>query len=307
LRKILISLTLACFFTLVAGLIYKAAGGHTGLYVRFFSRRQTSTASTPTVPANYPKGGYTQHTFTGAQGTLPYYLYVPQHYNPQQKYPMILILSGGSERSKPGNSAAQNEWAILRNNYVQVWSGDYNGAGNPEVQQHWPSIIVVPQISISQQWVNAPVHKGSYTQQAQPTTVLLLAKELLDALQHKYSIDANRIYITGISLGGYGTWDAIERWPAYFAAAVPVSGAGDPAKAAELVNMPIWAFHGSKDNVVPVSGSRDMIAAIRAAGGSPRYTEIAGKSHEIWNEVYSLPGSTIPPVGLYSWLFSQHK
>ena len=135
----------------------------------------------------------------------------------------------------------------------------------------------------------------------------------MDSLQRHFTgIDANRLYITGISLGAFGTWDAIERWPNYFAAAVPVSGAGDPSKAAVLKSMPIWAFHGSEDPTVPVSGSRDMIAAIKAAGGHPRYTELAGAPHEIWPFVYSYPypgGTNLSYriTGMYTWLFSQHK
>ncbi len=152
------------------------------------------------------------------------------------------------------------------------------------------------------------VHGGSYTQPAQPSIPLGLTKELLDALQKQYTgIDANRLYITGLSNGGYGTWDAIERWPDYFAAAVPISGAGDPSKAAVLKNLPIWAFHGSDDTTVPVEGSRDMIAAIQTAGGLPKYTELTGMGHVIWPYVYSLNTSSQRVPGFFAWLFSQHK
>jgi predicted peptidase len=253
--------------------------------------------------------GYTMHVFTDAQGhSLTYYLYVPDHYTPQKKYPLVLILHGGGERSSPKNTLAQNQQAILRQQYVQVWSSQYSGPDNPDIQQQWPSFVVVPQIALDQQWVNVNVHQGSYTQTAQPSTSLLLSKELLDALQQQYSgIDADRLYVTGLSLGGYGTWDAIERWPNYFAAAVPLAGAGDPSKAAELVNMPIWAFHGSVDDVVPVAAERAMISAIKAAGGNPRYTEFKGVSHIIWGYVYSTPGTPTHVAGFYNWLFSQHR
>jgi dienelactone hydrolase len=123
----------------------------------------------------------------------------------------------------------------------------------------------------------------------------------VDALQKQYpNIDPHRLYITGLSMGGYGTWDAIERWPDYFAAAAPLAGAGDPSKASRLVNLPIWAFHGSGDGDVPVSSSRDMIEAIKVAGGHPRYTEYASAGHDIWIMVYSTPA-------FMSWLFSQHN
>jgi predicted peptidase len=133
-----------------------------------------------------------------------------------------------------------------------------------------------------------------------------MAKEILDMLLNKYSgIDADRLYVTGLSMGGYGTWEAIERWPNYFAAAAPLSGAGDPSKAALLVHEPIWAFHGALDTVVPVSGSRDMISAITQAGGHPRYTEFPNDGHDLWTsgKVYS---PTADPA-FFSWLFSQKK
>jgi predicted peptidase len=253
--------------------------------------------------------GYTTHEFTDAQGnSLRYYLYVPANYNPAQKYPLVLLLHGGGERSSPTHTAEQNEQVLLNDPYARVWSADYNAPGNPHVQEHWPSFIVIPQLSTGQNWVNVSVHGGSYSQPAQPSTGLLVAKEILDALQKKYSgIDAKRLYVTGLSLGGYGTWDAIERWPNYFAAAVPIAGAGDPSKAYLLKGLPIWVFYGSADQTVPVTGSRDMIAAIQAAGGHPRYTEFPGQGHEVWGFVYGLNTGPQLITGFYPWLFSQHK
>lgn len=132
--------------------------------------------------------------------------------------------------------------------------------------------------------------------------------QLLDLLQYKYpDIDESRRYITGISSGAYGVWDAIERWPNYFAAAAPVAGVGNPLKAAVLKHLPIWAFHGSSDHVVDVSGSRNMIRAIRAAGGKPRYSEFPKLGHGTWSDAYSLPGAPKPVAGFFSWLFSQKK
>ena len=315
--RLYIGVMIVCIAALV-GIIAYGVGGHlvTSAFVA-----PTPTAKprpTPTPPqlsksAYYPYDGYTEHTFKGAQGSLPYYLYIPQSYNPHRKYPLVLVLDGSGERSKPNYTNAQNEYVILTNGYVNVWSGDFQGKENPHIQQRWPSFVVVPQLTISQKWVNIPTfHTGSYKQPAQPAAPLLLAKELVSSLQRQFAgIDANRLYVTGISMGAFGVWDAIERWPTYFAAAVPVSGAGDPSKAAVLKNMPIWDFHGSKDPTVPVSGSSGMIAAIQAAGGHPRYTEFLGAPHQIWPFVYSytLPGVKMRwhVTGLYTWLFAQHK
>ena len=251
--------------------------------------------------------GFTKRTFTDALGrSITYYFYVPKNYNPHQKYPLVLLLHGHGERSSTSYSEAKNENNIVGQTFVQVWGPDYTAPFNPQVQQHWPSFIVVPQLTNKQQWANRPSNKGSYTQTAQPSLQLLLAKELVDALQHDYSgIDAQRLYITGLSLGGYGTWDAIERWPNYFAAAAPIAGAGDPSKAAQLIHLPIWAFHGSADKSVPVSGSRDMIKAIKAAGGHPNYTEFPNATHSVWWRVYSATGTSQHVNGFYNWLYTQ--
>ncbi len=252
--------------------------------------------------------GYTANVFISQGNALVYYLYIPANYNPTRKYPLVLLLHGGGERSKSTNTLAQNEKLLLNDPYASVWSAAYNAPGNPRIQQNWPCFVVIPQIESSQQWVNVDVHKGSYVQPGQPSIPLMLTKELLDALQHKYSgIDASRLYITGLSNGGLGTWDAIERWPNYFAAAAPIAGAGDPSKAAVLKDLPIWAFHGSVDPTIPVSGSRDMIAAIQAAGGHPRYTEFAGQGHGVWPYVYALNTSSLRVTGFFAWLFAQHR
>jgi len=271
---------------------------------------QPSPAPSP-QPVGTPSGtylGYTAHTFSAQGNTLTYYLFIPVNYNPAQKYPLVLLLQGGGERSKPGNTAAQNEKLLLGDPYAAVWSSDYNAPGNPQIQQHWPCFVVVPQIELSQQWVNVNVNAGSYIQPAQPSIPLGLTKDLLDMLQKEYTgIDSTRLYITGLSNGGYGTWDAIERWPDYFAAAAPIAGAGDPSKAAVLRDLPIWAFHGSADTTVPVSGSRDMIAAIQSAGGFPRYTEFAGQGHGVWPYVYGLNTNPLRVTDFFPWFFAQHR
>lgn len=318
LTRLYICMMLVCIAALV-GIICYGVGGHlvTAAFVAptpTHKPRPTPTPPALSKTAYYPYNGYTEHTFKSAQGSLPYFLYVPKGYNPHQKYPLVLVLTGSGERSRSSYTDAQNEYVILTDGYINVWSGGFQGKENPHIQEQWPSFVVVPQIPTSQSWVNIRTfHVGSYKQPTQVATPLLLAKELLDSLQSQFTgIDANRLYVTGISMGAFGVWDALERWPDYFAAAVPVSGSADPSKAALLKNIPIWDFHGSKDPTVPVSGSRDIISAIRAVGGHPRYTELSGAPHAIWPYVYSYswPGKvngrwTI--TDLYPWLFAQHK
>jgi predicted peptidase len=101
-------------------------------------------------------------------------------------------------------------------------------------------------------------------------------------------------------MGGFGTWDAIQRRPDFFAAAMPVCGGGDTAEGAKLTKLPIWAFHGDKDSVVQTRRTRDMIEAIRKAGGSPKMTIYPGVDHDSWSATYSSPETL-------DWLFRQKK
>lgn len=101
-----------------------------------------------------------------------------------------------------------------------------------------------------------------------------------------------------MSLGGFGTWTMISKYPHVFAAAMPVCGGGDPAKAGNMLQTPIWAFHGSDDQNVPVRLSRDMIEAIRKIGGQPKYTEFENVGHNVWNHVEETSGKL-------EWLFEK--
>lgn len=247
-------------------------------------------------------GNYVTRVFTDAQGMqMMYYLFVPINYDIHRKYPLVLLLHGGGERGNVNNPPNQNRDVLLNQDYIRVWGPGIPGSSASAGQAEYPSFIVVPQVDYPRSWVDVPASQGSYTLAPQPTASLRIAKEIVDALQKQYpNIDPDRLYITGLSMGGYGTWDAIERWPDYFAAAAPLAAAGDPSKAFRLVRLPIWAFHGSGDGSVPVSGSRDMIQAIQGTGGHPRYTEYASAGHDIWMMVYSTPT-------FFSWLFSQRK
>ena len=123
---------------------------------------------------------------------------------------------------------------------------------------------------------------------------------LLEALEGEFSIDASRVYVAGQSMGGIGTWSYIIARPDLFAAAIPLCGAGDASRAAVIAKIPIWAFHGADDPTIPVKESRTMIAAIKQAGGNPRYTEYPGVGHEVWLKAFQ-------EKGLVEWLFAQHK
>ena len=126
--------------------------------------------------------------------------------------------------------------------------------------------------------------------------VIDLVKELTENLP----IDCSRIYLTGYSMGGYGTWSLLAQQPKLFAAAIPVAGGGEPKQAARYKNIPVWAFHGEKDAVVSATASQQMVDALKQAGGNIRYTEFKGSGHLVSKQVY-LDDS------VHRWLFEQKR
>jgi len=247
----------------------------------------------------------------GSGDSLVFYLWIPKNDNPSDQYPSVLLLEGGGETYDPAKTPEENRDTLLNDPYAQVW-----GPGtpiipyspSPTVQQQYPSYVIIPQIKAGDRFVNVPGNTGPYTMSPEPSDSLRMTKELEDRLQQIYpNFDPNRRYITGLSMGGYGTWDAIARWPDYWAAAGPMCGGGDPSKAALLTKLPIWAFHALYDNIVPNAGTTDMIDAIRADGGSPKYTEPDTDDHGAWTWAYQITGKPSTTPGFFAWLFAQHK
>ncbi|MFO0955983.1 MAG: prolyl oligopeptidase family serine peptidase [Isosphaeraceae bacterium] len=230
---------------------------------------------------------FEKHTFDRGAATLPYRLLRPDGYDRDGagRYPLVVILHGIGERG------TDNE-RPLRNGVEEFARGPFRKA--------FPCFLVVPQCPPDQLWCNfsSAGTRGNLPLAHEPTEPAALVLELIDAMRREYRVDPGRIYLTGVSMGGYGTWDLIAREPSLFAAAIPVCGGGDPAQAGKLTRLPIWAFHGDQDELVPVERSRDMIAAIRQAGGEPRYTEYAGVGHDSWTPTYR-------NVEVLAWLFGQ--
>lgn len=208
-----------------------------------------------------------RRSFAGTNGdTLSYLLMKPLDYDSTLKYPLVVCLPYGGYQAPA----------------AQLLSSDVN-------RKKYPAFLFTPYNQPGSSWGGVPGRSAKDE----------LVFEALAALKEP-GLDRNRIYVSGVSLGGYGSWQLISVHPEMFAAAVPVCGAGDPKLAANVADIPVWAFHGAKDRNVPVSGSRDMIAAIKRAGGEPRYTEFPDEAHNIWHQV------TITP-GLLDWLFAQKK
>jgi predicted peptidase len=229
---------------------------------------------------------FEKREFTDAAGDkLLYRLLKPKGYDPKQKYPLVVFLHGAGERGA--------------DNAVQLVHGMADFASD-KIMESYPAFVIAPQCPESLQWVEVPWTLDEHQMPKEPSTPLRQTLELVAALPKEFSIDPARLYITGLSMGGFGVWDAIQRHPDLFAAAAPVCSGGDASLAKAIKEVPVWVFHGDADGVVKVRRSRDMIAALKAAGGAPKYTEYPGVGHDSWTATYRDPE-------LYRWLFAQKR
>ena len=229
---------------------------------------------------------FAKEKYTNSDTMLPYRIYVPFNYSPDKQYPLLVSLHGAGHRGVDNEKHLKYVDSLLKMKDLEVDE----------------AIIIFPQCSQTNKWVDTDWSKGSYKlDQVPESNEMRAVVELIGELQKKYSIDDKRIYACGYSMGGYGTWNLLMLHPDLFCAGVAMCGAGDPTKASTLVDMPVWAIHGVKDPTVPVAGSREMVAAIKAAGGTKiHYTELPDNAHDVWTYTYK-------NREIFSWLFSQKK
>ena len=209
-----------------------------------------------------------------ATEVMVYQLYVPElTVDSQGNYvgeslPLVVFLHGSGERGS--DNQLQMERAL--------WFAE------PRVQDKHPSFILAPQCPLERWW--------------SPDLQIKQVRAIIDGLIEKYPIDIERIYVTGLSMGGFGTWEMLYSNPGMFAAAAPVRGGYDPARASALVTVPTWVFHGDADEAVLVENSRTMVEALRALGAPVKYTEYPGVGHDSWTAAYH-------DDEFIEWLFAQ--
>jgi predicted peptidase len=229
-----------------------------------------------------PGNGFLEREHVNAkQQRLKYLLFIPTGYDARNKYPLVLWLHGGGAR---GNDPK----------VILSW-GERHGPlffARADNQAAFPCIILAPQCPPGKVW------SDPYSDE--PLDQTSLALEILDRVQAEFAVDLSRLYLIGVSMGGYATWDIISRRPDKFAAAIPICGGGNPSKAQAMTQTAIWAFHGDEDGMVSVAESRKMIEAVKVAGGRPRYTEYKGVGHNSWEKAFMEPD-------FLSWIFSQRR
>ena len=237
-------------------------------------------------------GEFERRIYKGSVGEIPYRIHIPE--GGANGAPLVLFMHGAGERG------TDNELPLRA-------ALDVFAKCNPEVKS---AVLIAPQCplhfpednSAEETWVKFPWHLGCYSTEEIPETweceaVVELLKQNIDEL----GVDADRVYVMGLSMGGFATWDLIARHTELFAAAMPICGAGDPSKAEKIKNIPIRTFHGGADDVVPPTGTREMAKALREAGAVDfDYVEFPGIGHFSWDLACSYPD-----IG--RWMFSQRR
>ena len=215
-------------------------------------------------------GAQTAETFeakvNGKDAKLGYLLYLPKGYESKKdaKAPLLLFLHGSGERGDNIEVVKKHRPPML-----------------VEEGKDLPFIVVSPQCPKNERW-DADVLKA-----------------LIEEVMKNHRVDADRVYCTGLSMGGFGTWALCSKPPAMFAAAVPICGGGNPQAVKAMKGIPTWVFHGDKDNAVKLEASQVMADARKAAGGAVKFTIYEGVGHDSWVKAYNTDE-------LYKWLLS-HK
>lgn len=216
-----------------------------------------SSAAKSHRAASTPKG-FLLKTISWQGTTYRYLVYVPADYKPDHPWPTILFLHGAGECGTDGLKPL--------------------GVGiGPHIMRdadRWPFLVIIPQKpQVSDTW-------AQYND-------LLMA--MLKQTEREYRVDTSRLYLTGLSQGGFGTWALAAKHPDLFAAAAPICGFGDPNMAPELAKIPLWVFHGAADPVVSPEKDQQTVDAVKAAGGDIQFTLYPGVGHDSWDNAYSDP------------------
>ena len=237
---------------------------------------------------------YEKKTFVRDGKTLPYRILYPRGYEKDKAYPLLMFLHGSGER---GND-----------NVAQLSLGGFLFLAD-SLRKNYPAVVIFPQCPADSSWsaiefkydagMKRGILVGPYHEE--PTGPALLVKELMDSLVESKVVDSKRIYVGGLSMGGFGVFDMLERYPDYFAAAIAICGGGDTTMAKRFAGqLPLWIFHGGADPIVTVESSRRYYRALKALGADVRYTEYPGVGHNSWDNVFV-------ERDLFHWLFSNKR
>lgn len=213
--------------------------------------------------------------------TVKYRWSEPAKVETGKTYPLVLFLHGAGERGTDNKAQLKHGVGAILKGAEQLGE---------------PCFLIAPQCPPDRWWT--PIDHGTMNPAGGGEDLLAAVLALVEETAKRHPVDTKRLYVTGLSMGGYATWDLLARVPERIAAAIPICGGGDPAKAAKFKDVPLWAFHGDADPVVPPRTTRDMIAALEKAGGKPKSSYYPGVQHDSWTQTYADPE-------VIKWLFAR--
>lgn len=234
---------------------------------------------------------YEKQIFIAGKDTIRYRILYPANFDQSKKYPILFFLHGR------GESGTDNE-KQLSHGAKQFLSADF--------RKNHPAIVVFPQCSSDSYWANVDIQtiNGKRTfhfrKGGKPTEAMKAATKLVDAITSENFIDQKRIYIGGLSMGGMGTYEMLRRKPKLFAAAFAICGGDHVANVKRYKKVPLWIFHGEKDDVVPPSHSMTVVNQLKILGYAPKLTLYPEANHNSWDSAFAEPQ-------LLPWLFSNAK
>ncbi len=234
---------------------------------------------------------YLKRNFEMNDNVMPYRLLLPENYNPQQEYPLILVLHGSGER---GND---NELQLVHGSSLFL---------QKNIREKYRAIVVFPQCAANSSWakidVTGEIGNRSFVfyKKPKPTKDMLLLEGLLKKLGKEFKLAKDQMYVGGLSMGGIGTFELVRRNPRLFAAAFPICGGAHPTIAKKINKVNWWVFHGEEDDVVPSKYSTLMVNALRTHGADVQYSLYPNVKHNSWDNAFSEPE-------LLPWLFSIKK
>ncbi|MEP7228728.1 MAG: prolyl oligopeptidase family serine peptidase [Ginsengibacter sp.] len=244
----------------------------------------------PTFAIAQHYGSFQKYWFIRNSDTLPYQMLLPARYNPLKKYPLIIFLHGSGGRGNNNGSQMNNGGTLFIRDNIML---------------NYPAIVVFPQCEARSSWNTVIMQRDTakkwiytFPKDAPPKRSLQLLMELIPELEKNYAVDKERLYVGGLSMGGMGTYELVDRMPDTFAAAFVICGAGDTGKVRELKKTAWWLFHGQKDSTVYVTQAENMKEALEEAGADVKLTIYPEDGHDSWNDAFKEPG-------LFEWMFKK--